>query len=246
MKYIFLISFCLISCTVDSEKESKLQVTQYHKDNIEEVMELNADSVRDGYTYVYSDGVLHRKMAYINGLLHGEDSLYYSSENPQKVTQWKKGVPIYDEIEFYDEDFAVVVEVDGKDTIIMAPKFKKYSFFNSDNKISFSGYYDRNGEFTKIYGTSIANSYVDERPAIAGKPYSINYKIALPPLTQADFSIEVQKDNRIIESVKGNVDRYFNTVTHKFIPRNKGKYRVLAIYEMSNLSEILSMLILSK
>lgn len=242
MRYLILILGCFFlfnSCEPkDAEKyslkENRLTLTKCYGDSVREVIELNNDTIKDGYTNIYHNNILSRKVLFKNGELHGMDSFYFKSGNPKQVLQWAKGNPIYGLYRYYDEKQAVVVGINDRDTIMLRPKIKEYSFFDYDQKINFSSVYDQSGIYTKTFGSLIVHVILSKENLVLNEPLKISYFVALPPLTEPDFIIEVERNGSSIKKYNGSIDRDYNIVDFEFTPNTHGMYEILAYYKLIN------------
>ncbi len=141
-----------------------LRVNEYYEENgeLKKITSLSQDSTKHGFfeTY-YKNGKIRRKSNYLNGKLHGFDSIFYESGNAQIFQEWDEGFLILHKYVYFDSKEPVLAEKDGDTIIIELPKIKSYILFNSSSEVGFQVDYDETGNVIGVDGNTIVSAFFD-------------------------------------------------------------------------------------
>lgn len=198
------------------------------------IFSCNESATRDGEirTY-YADSSLQRIIHYKEGLLYGDEKVYYPSGNLKMKRQWMNDTLIFEQHEYYDTLQAYVHVSEPGDTIISeTPKWKSYSFVNEIGEIAYQVDYNRGGKAINYFGNPVVSVFMDSIPNGTKTKYEVFYRVATPPfIEKREFKVFVNKGEEIVDSALLEIDTKYNLSSYSFEPKEAGEYILKAVYE---------------
>lgn len=235
-----LLCILFVSCTKGKEVEYRYENGKFVKDVYNEKGELtaqvslNKDTVGDGVTLYYEDGILKRKIWFKNGKPHGKDISFYPDGSIEQRLQWIQGKRVYERNVYHKDASLPMLVLENGDTVIKKVQpFKKFSFFNSDEEIAFERTYDKEAKLIKTFGKPTVEIYTDPLPGKVGESFHIDFRVATPPYTERNFFIGEMTTSGVVTKVEEYpIDYDFGVVQFDFEPKKAGTYKYVAIYNL--------------
>ena len=180
----------------------------------------------------YGDSTLKRVAHYKEGLLYGDEKVYYPGGNIKIKRQRKNDTLIYEQHEYYDSLQAYVYALGPGDTVISeGPTMKSYSFVNEIGEIAYQVDFDKDGKAVGYFGKPVVSVFMDSIPDKTNTKYKIIYRIATPPFFEKrELKVLISKDEEIIDSSLLEIDTKYNISSYTLKPKEAGDYIFTAIY----------------
>lgn len=169
------------------------------------------------YDYVktdyYDNGAKKSSKSYYYDTLNGVCNEFYRNGEEKMWCYWYKGVPVGENIEYYNE---TDLEMCEKNNVISIADqtIKKYSFYNTYGELRFCRSYDIDGKLVKTNGNSIIEYHAKNRFLLLNKKEGVKFVLADPPFVKyiiETYHIDTNENKRLYK-VKFNEDEASATI----------------------------------